>query len=106
MKPLITLIALLSFSAFSADVTVAWVNDASNPVGNQTIVSYGGLPGVYTNAVTVAYGVTNVVITNLPPGKRIYVAARAYDGVDYSIYSNEDSAKTKLNAPKNLTVTP
>ncbi len=106
VKPLVLLIIFISFTAFSADMTVAWVNDAFNPVGTQTIVSYGGQSGIYTNAIIAAYGVTNVVITNLPPGKRIYAAARAYDGIDYSIYSNEDSAKTKLNSPKTLTVIP
>ncbi len=106
MKPLIALIALLTFSAYSADVVVVWVNDATNPSITQTVVSYGGAPGVYTNSITVAAGVSTVTITNFPPGRRIYVAARHTDGVDFSIYSNEDNAKTKLNPPKNLAVTP
>ncbi len=107
MKPLIALIALLTFTVIGADFTVIWVNDASNPVGTQTVISYGGQSGVYTNSVTVAYGVTNVVITNFPPGKTVYASARAFDGVsNYSVYCNEDSAKVKLNGPKNLTVTP
>ncbi len=107
MKPLIALIALLTFTVIGADFTVIWTNDPLNPVGTQTVVSYGGQSGVYTNSVVVAYGITNVVISNFPPGKTVYASARAFDGTNiYSPYCNEDSAKVKLNGPKNLTVTP
>lgn len=106
MKRLLILLSLVAWSAQAADLIVVWVNDASNPTGTQTIVSWGGVANTYTNQVTVAAGVSTVTLTNLPPGRRIYVAARATDGVDFSVYSNEDNAKTKLNPPKTLNVTP
>lgn len=99
-------ILTLTATALAADLVVVWTNSPENPVGTQTVVSWGGVTGVYTNQVIVASGLSNVTLTNLPAGKRIYVAARAFDGTDYSIYSNEDNAKTKLANPKNLTVTP
>jgi hypothetical protein len=101
----ITLLAASVCSMLGSDLFVTWTNDLQNPVGTQTVVSYGITSGVYTNSITVAYGVSSVTITNCLAGRRYYVAAKAYDGIDYSIYSNEDSAKTKLNTPKNTSVT-
>lgn len=109
MKKLLAAIASLFIAAitFGADLTIGWVNGA-NPVGTQTVIQWGTATGVYTNSITVAYGVTNVTVTNLVAGTRYWFAAKHLDPSDgdTSVNSNEVAAKTKLNPPKNLNASP
>lgn len=105
------LAAICAFTVFcqiviGATLTFSWTN-GDNPTAVSppwlTIVSYGISPGVYTNSVTVPYGQTNVVVSNLVSGVRYYASAQHSDGTDTSVASNEANAKTKINPPKNAT---
>lgn len=110
MKRLIKGIVGLAFiglaaSALSADLFVYWTNGTNNvSTVTNTFVYYGVAPGVYTNFVQVPITQTNVTITGLVGGQRYYAAAQHSDGVDRSLFSNEDNAKTKIHPPRNANV--
>ncbi len=107
MKILTAILFLFTLNAYSQAAILSWVNDTNNPFGTLTVASWGPASGVYTNSITVPYGVSTVTISNIPIGVRIYFAVQAFDGVtNYSIFSNEVNSKSKPNPPKNLTVTP
>ena len=95
---------LISVCGFAATLSVGWTN-GDNPAATSNLVVYGVSPGVYTNTVAIPFAQTSLTLTNLAAGVRYYVNVRCTDGVDFSDYTTEVSAKTKMNSPKNLNVT-
>src|SRR6516165_5355750 len=68
--------ALTSFSAFAANLTLAW-DPSTDPTVVGYDVYYGGASGVYTNMIDVGTN-TTVTISNLVPGATYYFAATTY----------------------------
>lgn len=114
MKKLITIIgafALLATAAFAgtstSTITLSWTA-GDNPTGTQHLIFWGTTSGVYTNLaspIVIPYAQTTCTVSNLMAGTRYYFVVQEGDGTDVSVYSNEANGKTKLNPPKNLSVT-
>jgi hypothetical protein len=80
--------ALTSFSAFAANLTLAW-DPSTDPTVVGYDVYYGGASGVYTNMIDVGTN-TTVTISNLVPGATYYFAATTYTATGLqSTYSSE-----------------
>jgi fibronectin type 3 domain-containing protein len=108
---LLVTVFLKSFTAFAANVTLAW--DASpDPSVTGYRVYYGGASGVYTNSLQVG-NVTTATVSNLVLGATYYFAATARDNAGTeSDFSNETSftpvpppnQPPTLNALVNVTI--
>lgn len=104
-------VLLLGMTAYAgtpqSTVSLAWT-PGDNPTGTQHLIFWGTSSGVYTNLATplvIPYAQTTCTVSNLVSGTRYYFVVQETDGIDVSIYSIENSAKTKLNAPKNVSAT-
>lgn len=110
MKNIIVIVGVLTIlsSAYAgapvSTLTLAWT-PGDNPTGTQHIILGGTASGVYTFTNVVPYAQTTCTVSNLVAGTRYYFVVQETDGVDLSAFSNEANGKTKLNPPKNLSVT-
>ena len=92
---------MVAYCSPISTITLAWTA-GDNPTGTQHLILGGTTSGVYTFTNSVPYAQTTCTISNLVSGTRYYFTVVETDGTDFSPYSNEANAKTKMNPPKNL----
>ncbi len=106
MKPLIALIALLTFSSFAEDVNFGWKNGINpNATTNWQSILYVSTQqnpssSNFIASVSVQWPKTNATVLNLPSGTKTYAQVYHFDLEDISDPSNQVFYKTKMNPPQ------
>lgn len=88
----------------STQISLTWTDNSGDETGFR-IERKTGVGGTYTTIYTTAANVTSYTNTGLSQNTEYYYRVRAYNGSNYSSYTNEANTTTlTLNAPSGLIV--